>query len=497
MSDARRVAVASGFAVLQRVLVRCIGLVSTLVLVRLLSPEDFGIVALAAVVHGTLESLTNLSFALALIRIREPSQAQYDTAFTLGLVRAGLIATTLVATAQLQAGFMGDSRIGPVMYVLGISVILQGCESIRMVDLQRALRFDTLMRYVLLHKLVHFSVALPFAIWAPNYWALVVAMPVGWLVMVPLSYRLAPYRPRITFGAWRELLTFSKWLVAGNLFHVVESQLMTVAVGRLSGISAAGFFQVAYQIAALPITELAAPLRGPAYVGFARTRDNLTELRRQVSASLALQMTLIAPMSIGIALTAREITLLFMGAQWIELVPLIQLIAVYALLDAPASFMHNVLIALGRPALYLTIYATVVTARVAAVIGGAFYAGAVGAAAGMLVVSVANLLLSVGAGAILIGLDSRALARTFGRGTVGVVSMAVAVDVATQLQGAAQIPSAHPVTTLLLKVMVGVVIYCCVILGSWMAVGRPRDSAEADVISAIRHALGRMGLANR
>jgi lipopolysaccharide exporter len=105
---------------------RGIGVVSTLVLVRILSPQDFGIVALAQMVYPILDMLTATGFNLALIRMREPDVTHYNTAWTLGVIRGAFIAVCLVATSGVQARFMHEPRIAPVMWVIAASALLRG-----------------------------------------------------------------------------------------------------------------------------------------------------------------------------------------------------------------------------------------------------------------------------------------------------------------------------------------------------------------------------------
>jgi hypothetical protein len=201
--------------VLQRIVLRGLGLFSTLLLVRLLSPEDFGVAAVAGAMLTLLEMLTATSFGLALIRMPAPEPRHYDTAFTLTVLRGVLIGGGMIGLADLQAALIGDARVADVMWLIALTALLQSFESIRMIDLQREFRFDRLMAYNVFQKVLGIAITLPLAFWLRNYWALVLAAPIGRLATLPLSYWLAPYRPRLSLAAWREMFNFSKWLPGG------------------------------------------------------------------------------------------------------------------------------------------------------------------------------------------------------------------------------------------------------------------------------------------
>lgn len=495
MTVGRKVAVASAYAVLQRVLLRGLGLANTLILVRLLAPEDFGIVALAATLHATLEQLSQAGIGMALIRMRDPEQPHYDTAFTLNLVRGGLIAGGLVGFADWQAGFMGDARIADVMRVLAVAVMLQSLESIRMIDLQRNLQFDRLMRYYVLQKVVGIAIALPFAFMLRNYWALVVALPLNWLVMLPVSYRMAPHRPRLSLARWREFFDFSKWLFIGNLFQIVENQMFNVIIGRLQGVAAVGLYQVAYQVAALPISEIAAPIRAPHFAGLAQVQNSLAELRRHVLTGLELQWVVILPLSVGIALTAHEITVLFLGQRWLDLVDLMALVALFAAFDAVAPLVFNLMLILNRQPLLLAVWAVLLALRVGAVLWGVAQAGLTGAALGML----AGAVLSALAWLVITGRLLRtpvAPLRALWRGSAAAAVMAAAL-LALPLDATAWLASATLglVVTLLLKAALGALVYGGVLFGCWRLVGAPGESAERHLLRTARPVLVRLGLA--
>ena len=188
----RRAAIASFYTVAARIILRCIGLVSTLILVRLLSPADFGLIGLASVVYGILNSLTATGFGMAIIRMEAPRKIHYDTAWTLTMMRGALISAALVLSSHLQARLMGDPRIAGLMHVLAITAMLQSLENIRLVELQRNLQFDKIMIYTVLTKIVGFVIVVPLAFYMRNYWPLLLSPMLMRFITIPYSYWLAP-----------------------------------------------------------------------------------------------------------------------------------------------------------------------------------------------------------------------------------------------------------------------------------------------------------------
>lgn len=135
--------------VLLRLCFRLVGIVSTLILVRLLSPSDFGLFGLVTGASTILDTLSQLSLQIALLRMRQPSRAHFDTAWTLGILRALLFALMLAASASLLSDFVYDKRLQAICYALAVIIFLQGFENIQLVEYQREFRYDKVFLYQL------------------------------------------------------------------------------------------------------------------------------------------------------------------------------------------------------------------------------------------------------------------------------------------------------------------------------------------------------------
>jgi lipopolysaccharide exporter len=278
------------------------------------------------------------------------------------------------------------------MWLLAGTALLQSAESVKLLDLHRALRFDRVMRYAVAGKVASFLIVVPLAFIMRNYWPLLLSgLFSRLLVTIPYSYILAPYRPRLALGAWRELFHFSKWLALGNVGSILDGQLMNFVLGRFAGLAAVGLFQVIYQVAALPISEIAAPIRQPIYAGFSRIYHDTALLRLQFLKGLEMQCVVILPLSLGVAATAPDIVTLFLGTKWQAAAALLPAVALYALFDALGQYTHHLFIVLNRQRSYtLTFYASLAV-RLPLTVWAASTHGIAGAILAMLATSALNM----------------------------------------------------------------------------------------------------------
>ena len=362
-SVGRNVAAASLFMIGLRMTFRVIGVFSSLLLIRLLLPTDFGLVGVAMAVAGALETLTETSFGLALIRLPTMTRQHLDTAWTFQIIRGTLIGVLIATTAGFAAEWMREPRVVPIMWVIAATSFAQGFENIGMVEFRRNLRFGRIFEIRLYSKLIGLLVMLPAAAIFHSYWALVAGIVTLRLSNMLLSYVWHPFRPRLSLECWRELFHFSKWLLFGNVLWVIESIAPTMLFGRIVGPTGVGLYQVSYQVASLPASEIAAPIREPIYSGYAKLLGQMAKLRQQYVDGFGVLLLVITPMSIGIALTGDLLTPVGLGQQWIAASALIAPCALFALLDAIAHFPGNLFVVLNRQKGYIITLAAMLCIR--------------------------------------------------------------------------------------------------------------------------------------
>jgi PST family polysaccharide transporter len=480
----RQVAVAAAFMIAGRVAIRLISVVSTLILVRLLVPEDFGIIALAGAIFTIADTLTSTGYSALLVRRREVDRDAYDTAWTLNIIRCAALALLVVATAPLQADLFDEPRITPVLAVAAATMMLDGFSSIGMARMQRQLRFAPLFRLQVAQRLLAFVFTVLIAwIWA-SYWALVLGNLVAKLLTVPYSYWLAPHRPRLRLTYWREFLGFSGWMFGFNLCSAVEGQSANLALGATAGSMSVGRYNVAYQIGASPVTEIAVPLREPLYSGFAQALSEEDRLRHLFVQTLGLLVTLLLPLSLGIALVADEIAAIALGSSWSAMGPLIALCALYALFDSLAQHMKNILILKDRLRLLVVTSVAVTGIRAPIVWAAAWSAGEVGMLTASLVMALGGFVAWSATATAVVGCSSRRLVAACWRPVLAGLAMAAAVLALRGVLPAAADGIVDDMLRLAIAAAVGAVVHIGTQLLLWLMAGLP-DGAERRLANSV------------
>lgn len=299
-----------------RIVANLLGLVSTLALARLLTPADFGLVAIATVILAIVGAVTELSLSAALIQHKNPQREHYDTAWTLNILRAAAIAVLLIAAAwPIAAGYSDDRLIG-IFFALGLGALISGLVNPKLVDFRRKLSFHQEILIELINKTVGLVVSVTIALIFHTYWALVVGTLASQLTGVIMSYALAPYAPRVSLAHWRKLFSFSGWMALSSGLNALNWRADQLALGAMMGNGPLGQYTVGDNLSSLPVRESTAPIANVLFPAFARLQEDPERLEQMFLRSQRLLVATALPVGVGFALIAGPFIGMVLGPAW-------------------------------------------------------------------------------------------------------------------------------------------------------------------------------------
>jgi O-antigen/teichoic acid export membrane protein len=332
-----------------RAAVRVLGLVSTLVLARILTPADFGLVAMAVSIAAALELITLFGFDVALLQRRELVREDYDTAWTLnGLLGLGIGAGMWLAAAP-AAAFYRTPDLELVIRIFALKHVVRSLTNTGIIDFRRAMNFRWDFVMQVLPKLGGILLTIPLALWLRSYWALIAGTVFTEVVAAATSYVIHPHRPRPCLAGAGALFRFSRWILLNNLINFFRQRAATFVVGRIAGSASLGVYGLAFEIANLPTTEMVAPINRVLFPSYVKVAHDPVRLREAFSSTLGLIAVIILPVSIGIAAVADPLVRVMLGDQWLEAIPLIALLAVAGAGNVLQTNTGSVQTALGQP----------------------------------------------------------------------------------------------------------------------------------------------------
>ncbi len=469
----------AGWVVAWRMMTRTLGLLSTLVLVRLLAPADFGLIALASSFSVSIEAFSWIGIEEGVIRHKSPTPALMDTAFTLSVLRGAVVFLIVAAVAMPAARFFGEPRLAAVLVALGLTVLIENLINVGTIEFRRDFEFRREFQLYLLPRVLSIGVAIAAAVVLRTYWALIAGIVSNQVFRVIFSYTMHPYRPRFRLSAWRQIAGYSVWnsVIAGA--GALRDRVDTMMVGRAMSSASVGFYALGFEIAGLPVTELIAPLTRAAFAGFAAAwREEMAagETWLRLVSTMAL---LTFPAGVGMSAVAQPLIMLAFGPGWEPAVPVMQVLGIPLCLTVFGMVGQTLFLAQGhmRTSLAITIGATLLRlALLAALIPtlGVFGA-ALAAGAG---IAVEQSLSAVWAMRRL-GLPLGRLAPLMWRCIAATGAMAAV------LAGSGLGWRDIGVAAMAGAILMGAAAYALVLLALWLAAGRP-TGPEADVLAMIR-----------
>jgi O-antigen/teichoic acid export membrane protein len=478
-----RTALGAGWVIGWRMATRVLGLLSTLILVRLLLPEDFGVVALGAAFAQAVDAMSVLGTDDALIRECEPTRAMYDTAFTLNATRGVLTGLMVAGGAGPVAEVFGEPRLGTLLLALAALSVIDGWLNIGVVDFRRDFQFHKEFLLNILPRVVSVGITIAAAALFRSYWALIAGQAAFRIVRVAASYRMHPYRPRFSLAAWRGLMLFSAWTWVLAVTQMMQARVDAFVIGRWLGSGGVGAYALGIEIASLPTTEIVDPLGRAAYSGFSATRregGTHALFNRLVAHSVLITW----PAGLGMSMVADPLVRVALGERWLLVVPIIQVLS----LACGFSTFGNLAFMLLRTHGYLATTCAVVLMGLLAkvVLIGALlhFRGLSGAAMGAAIAIVleSSMLLAVAAVTQRMPLGPL-LARCW-RVAAACAAMAGALwGAGLAWTGGSELFSAS-VLRLLGSAALGAFAYVATLGALWTAQGRP-EGAEADMLGTL------------
>jgi lipopolysaccharide exporter len=478
----------SAWMIALRGAIRLTGLVSTIILARILTPKDFGVVAIAMIVVEMFEMLSMTGQLAAIIRHRDPTPQHYDTAWSINIMIGFGIGIAIFLLAPLTNFYFHDEQAAVVMRWLALRPIMSGLENVGTLDFRRDLQFNRVFGYNFYAKLFSFAVTITLAVVLRSYWALVWGILSGQFARTVLSYVMHRYRPRLSFAKISEIWSFSIWIFIRFMGGYFESQVDVIAVGGATGTNSMGRYTIAKDIGTSPTGEITGPMLSVLFPVMAKYQHDPKELRALYVRMLGWALIIGASTGIGVWLVAPDMVPLVLGQKWVSITPLIGWLAVTASIGTLNSGAYTILDVLGLPHLGARLQWVRVAALSAAMFPIAYLTHDLLDLVITRFVITAILIppvLSVAGRRV--GVAPRDYGAAFWRPFTAAGVMALAVLSMNQV-----LTFTGPVR-LGLDIVLGVVVYVGILMALWNISGRP-VSAERDVIALIERGQTMLGL---
>jgi O-antigen/teichoic acid export membrane protein len=350
-----RILQAGGWAGAGFVLDKVIAAIQLMVVARLLSPADFGVMAASATIVLAFMTISELGVESALIAKTEVDREDLAVAWTIAIARGVAMAACLWTTADVIGQVMQMPQLASLLRVHAWLLVLQGLQSPAMALVAKSLNLRLRVTMDLVRRVIEAGAIIALALWLRNVWALLLGQLLGMCVGSVLSFWVAPFKPRLSlYGPAREYLwSYGKHLNVTTLciFGVMSGgELM---IGRMLGQDSLGLYQIALAIPLLlgvRATVLIHQISMPTYALLQRDRPGVIRV-------FELQMGLVGfifiPLAAAVAVFAPVIVPVAFGPQWLAIVDPLRVLCLYAVCAGYSSVMTALHYGANRPDLQM------------------------------------------------------------------------------------------------------------------------------------------------
>jgi len=325
--------------------------ITTVILARVLAPEDFGLMALGLLAVNYLSKLNDLGIGAALIYRQEDVEQTADTAFFLSVGMGLILSLAVFLSAPLIAGFFREPRVQPLLHILSMTFVISGLGNIHEVRLRKELDFRRRLIPQISQRFFKGAVSITLAISGFGVWSLVWGQMAGTLAAAILFWWIYPWRPSLRFDldAARMIVSYGLQVGLFRILHVLYKNIDYLIIGRRMDALQLGFYTMAFQLPHLLIYSIQMVVGQAVFPAYAKLRNDRNALKRAFLTTFKYVSVFCVPVGLGIFFVAPEFVDVFYTEKWANTVPVMQALAICSVINSLSANADHVYKAVGRP----------------------------------------------------------------------------------------------------------------------------------------------------
>ncbi len=322
------------------------------VLARILDPKDLGLVALAWSVLYFVEQIQETGVGSALIHRRRDVERAAASALLYAPAASVVLYLVVFAVAPLAARFLHAPDLVDVLRVMALVLVFRGLAVVPGAILERNLDFRARTVAEFTSALVQTAAFIGLAVAGFGVWSLVLGNLIAAAVQTILYWRFVPWRPSPRLASRQimlELMRYGRFVGAHNILSVVNNTVDNVVVSRVLGTASVGLYSVAFRLANLPNSVIGVIVTRPMFALYSTLQHDRPAVRGAYVRTLQRLALLSLPATVGLAVAAEPIVRVLLGDKWLDAVPALRILAIYALVKPFGSVSAEALKGIGAP----------------------------------------------------------------------------------------------------------------------------------------------------
>lgn len=334
---------------------QAIQFVFSILIARLLMPEDYGVIAMLGIFLAVSQTFIDSGFGTALIRKVDRTEADFSTVFYFNIAVALILYLFLFLLAPVIARFYDTPLLEPVTKVISLSLIISSLSGIHNSKLSIAIDFKTKAKASVLSALLTGIVGLWMAYAGYGVWALVIQNLCLRTVWTLMMWGLVKWRPQLIFSwkSFKELFSFGSKLLASGLLDTIYNNLYTLVIGKVFSPTTLGVYSKANSLAQFPSFNITSVIQTVSFPVLSTIQNEEERLTNAYKRLLKLSAFTVFPLMVGLAAVADPFIMIILTEKWAETIPLLQIVC-FSMMWYPIHTINlNILQVKGRSDYFL------------------------------------------------------------------------------------------------------------------------------------------------
>lgn len=329
---------------------KIISLGSTLVLARILSPGDYGLMAIAMIIIGFIGFFNEVGIGAAIVQKSELTTTEVNGCFAIAILISFLLFLATIAASESIAIFYGNPQLKAMISVLSIGFLLGALSTIPMAFLRREMQFKAIAGINLLAIAIQSILSLILAKLGYGVWALVWGFIVANIVTSIGFFVLSPWRPKGQYGIREasKLVMYGLHITSSRIFWYLYTNADKAIIGKLLGVKSLGVYDMAFSLATLPsgqVTTLVVNVAAPLFSKLQHQFSELNSVLLKLTRGLAY---ITYPTLIGMLVCSRELIMVALGPQWDDVLIPFSALCLMGLIKSVDPLLSQVMISTGH-----------------------------------------------------------------------------------------------------------------------------------------------------
>ena len=302
-------------------------MISTILLLRILTPEDFGISALATMIMFLFMSLCELGIRQYITKTQDISADEVNSAWSLQIIINLLITSSLFLFAPIIADILDNNNLVDVLRVLAFIPIIAALNNPGVILLEKMLDYAQTSKISIGARLISAPLTIYIAVVYKTYWALVIGQLLNVAVVCLFSYLFIQHRPQFRCKGFAHIFSMTKWLLINSFTGFIRAKAENFIINIKFGVEGVGLYDISKEFSHLPLTDIIGPASAPLLAGVSSIKTGIVDVYRAILKYLYIAFFFIVPSIVGIFMIGDLFVDVVMGEKWLKAIPLFKTVS--------------------------------------------------------------------------------------------------------------------------------------------------------------------------